>query len=105
MIGNVYDSMQKPAFVFDGRNILNGPALKKSDCVSKYRFLGSHPASTKEREGAEAKRGLLIISENYGLHLHKRYTVDDETTKMLNKEQGTEKYIVNHLSLAVKLKT
>jgi hypothetical protein len=24
---------------------------------------------------------------------------------MLNKEQGTEKYIVNHLSLSVKLKT
>ena len=24
----IYDSMQKPAFVFDGRNILNGPALK-----------------------------------------------------------------------------
>ncbi|MDI1307658.1 MAG: UDP binding domain-containing protein, partial [bacterium] len=25
----IYDSMQKPAFVFDGRNILNGPALKE----------------------------------------------------------------------------
>jgi hypothetical protein len=24
---------------FDGRNILNGPALEKSVCVSKYRFL------------------------------------------------------------------
>jgi UDPglucose 6-dehydrogenase len=31
----IYDSMQKPAFVFDGRNILNGPALKKSDLCIK----------------------------------------------------------------------
>ena len=35
----IYDSMQKPAFVFDGRNILNGPALKAIGFV--YQAIGS----------------------------------------------------------------
>jgi UDPglucose 6-dehydrogenase len=35
----IYDSMQKPAFVFDGRNILNGPALEKIGFV--YQSIGS----------------------------------------------------------------
>jgi UDPglucose 6-dehydrogenase len=39
MIGSIYDSMQKPAFVFDGRNILNGPALEKIGFV--YQSIGS----------------------------------------------------------------
>jgi UDPglucose 6-dehydrogenase len=30
----IYDSI-KPAFVFDGRNILNGPALEKMDLCIK----------------------------------------------------------------------
>jgi hypothetical protein len=51
----IYDSMQKPAFVFDGRNILNGLPGKNRICVSKYRFLGSQP-SPLQREGAEAKK-------------------------------------------------
>jgi UDPglucose 6-dehydrogenase len=35
----IYDSMQKPAFVFDGRNVLNGPALRKIGFV--YQSIGS----------------------------------------------------------------
>ncbi|CAM2922075.1 UDP-glucose 6-dehydrogenase [Flavobacterium frigoris] len=35
----IYDSMQKPAFVFDGRNILNGSALKEIGFV--YQGIGS----------------------------------------------------------------
>jgi UDPglucose 6-dehydrogenase len=35
----IYDSMQKPAFVFDGRNVLNGPALKAIGFV--YQAIGS----------------------------------------------------------------
>lgn len=35
----IYDSMQKPAFVFDGRNVLNGPALEKIGFV--YQAIGS----------------------------------------------------------------
>lgn len=35
----IYDSMQKPAFVFDGRNILDGPALEKIGFV--YQGIGS----------------------------------------------------------------
>jgi UDPglucose 6-dehydrogenase len=35
----IYDSMQKPAFVFDGRNILNGAALEKIGFV--YQAIGS----------------------------------------------------------------
>ncbi|SEA86851.1 UDPglucose 6-dehydrogenase [Flavobacterium gillisiae] len=35
----IYDSMQKPAFVFDGRNILNRPALEKIGFV--YQGIGS----------------------------------------------------------------
>jgi len=35
----IYDSMQKPAFVFDGRNILNGPDLEKIGFV--YQAIGS----------------------------------------------------------------
>jgi UDPglucose 6-dehydrogenase len=35
----IYDSMQKPAFVFDGRNVLNGPALEKIGFV--YQSIGS----------------------------------------------------------------
>jgi UDPglucose 6-dehydrogenase len=35
----IYDSMQKPAFVFDGRNILNGSALEKIGFV--YQAIGS----------------------------------------------------------------
>jgi UDPglucose 6-dehydrogenase len=35
----IYDSMQKPAFCFDGRNILNGPALEKIGFV--YQSIGS----------------------------------------------------------------
>ena len=35
----IYDSMQKPAFVFDGRNLLNGPALKAIGFV--YQAIGS----------------------------------------------------------------
>jgi UDPglucose 6-dehydrogenase len=35
----IYDSMQKPAFVFDGRNILNGTALKEIGFV--YQCIGS----------------------------------------------------------------
>jgi hypothetical protein len=56
MIGNAYDSMQKPAFVFDGRNILNGLGSGKI-CVSKYRFLGLHQP---QREEAEGKRDFVI---------------------------------------------
>jgi UDPglucose 6-dehydrogenase len=35
----IYDAMQKPAFVFDGRNVLNGPALEKIGFV--YQSIGS----------------------------------------------------------------
>ncbi|MFE3871999.1 UDP-glucose 6-dehydrogenase [Flavobacterium sp. ZS1P70] len=35
----IYDSMQKPAFVFDGRNILNGPALEAIGFI--YQGIGS----------------------------------------------------------------
>lgn len=35
----IYDSMQKPAFVFDGRNILNRPVLEKIGFV--YQAIGS----------------------------------------------------------------
>jgi len=35
----IYDSMQKPAFIFDGRNILNGSDLEKIGFV--YRAIGS----------------------------------------------------------------
>jgi UDPglucose 6-dehydrogenase len=35
----IYDSMQKPAFVFDGRNILDGPTLEKIGFV--YQGIGS----------------------------------------------------------------
>ncbi|WP_339921745.1 UDP-glucose 6-dehydrogenase [uncultured Flavobacterium sp.] len=35
----IYDSMQKPAFVFDGRNILNRPVLEKMGFV--YQAIGS----------------------------------------------------------------
>jgi len=35
----IYNSMQKPAFVFDGRNILDGPALEKIGFV--YQAIGS----------------------------------------------------------------
>jgi hypothetical protein len=62
MIGNIYDAMQKPAFVFDGRNRLN--ALEKSVCVSKYRFLGLQPEPSEKREEAEAqKEGFCYIKK------------------------------------------
>lgn len=35
----IYDSMQKPAFIFDGRNLLNGPALQAIGFV--YQAIGS----------------------------------------------------------------
>jgi UDPglucose 6-dehydrogenase len=35
----IYDSMQKPAFIFDGRNVLNGTALKAIGFV--YQAIGS----------------------------------------------------------------
>lgn len=35
----IYDGMQKPAFVFDGRNILNGAALKKIGFI--YQGIGA----------------------------------------------------------------
>ena len=35
----IYDSMQKPAFIFDGRNLLNGPDLKAIGFV--YQAIGS----------------------------------------------------------------
>ena len=35
----IYDAMQKPAFIFDGRNILNGPELVKMGFV--YQAIGS----------------------------------------------------------------
>ena len=35
----IYNSMQKPAFVFDGRNILDGPALEKIGFI--YQAIGS----------------------------------------------------------------
>ena len=35
----IYDSMQKPAFIFDGRNLLNGPALQEIGFV--YQAIGS----------------------------------------------------------------
>ena len=35
----IYDSMQKPAFIFDGRNLLNGPALQTIGFV--YQAIGS----------------------------------------------------------------
>ena len=35
----IYDSMQKPAFIFDGRNVLNGPALKAIGFI--YQAIGS----------------------------------------------------------------
>ena len=35
----IYDHMQKPAFVFDGRNLLDGPALEKIGFV--YQAIGS----------------------------------------------------------------
>jgi UDPglucose 6-dehydrogenase len=35
----IYDSMQKPAFVFDGRNLLNGAELKGIGFV--YQAIGS----------------------------------------------------------------
>ena len=35
----IYDSMQKPAFVFDGRNVLNGPALRAIGFI--YQAIGS----------------------------------------------------------------
>jgi UDPglucose 6-dehydrogenase len=35
----IYESMQKPAFVFDGRNILNGPALEAIGFI--YQGIGS----------------------------------------------------------------
>ena len=35
----IYDSMQKPAFVFDGRNLLNGPELRAIGFV--YQAIGS----------------------------------------------------------------
>jgi UDPglucose 6-dehydrogenase len=35
----IYDSMQKPAFIFDGRNVLNGPALKAIGFL--YQAIGS----------------------------------------------------------------
>ena len=35
----IYDSMQKPAFVFDGRNLLNGAELKAIGFV--YQAIGS----------------------------------------------------------------
>lgn len=36
---SIYDSMQKPAFIFDGRNVLDGPALKAIGFV--YQAIGS----------------------------------------------------------------
>jgi hypothetical protein len=52
MIGNASMMLCKKAcFCFDGRNILNGPALKKS--ISKW-FLGSQ--LTRPSEGAEVKK-------------------------------------------------
>lgn len=35
----IYDSMQKPAFVFDGRNLLNGPYLREIGFI--YQAIGS----------------------------------------------------------------
>jgi hypothetical protein len=75
MIGSAYDSMQKPAFVFLKKYIER--SLKKSVCVSKYRFLGSQPSLYKER-GRSAKRGFVdYIRKLRTTQLHKRYTVDD----------------------------
>jgi hypothetical protein len=54
----IYDSMQKPALFFDGRNILNGQLWKNRICVSKYRFLGSHPVLYKG-EGPKQKKGFI----------------------------------------------
>jgi hypothetical protein len=40
MIGSAYDSIQKPA-LYDGRNILNGPALEKNQIyILVSRFMG-----------------------------------------------------------------
>ena len=36
---SIYDSMQKPAFIFDGRNVLDGPALRAIGFV--YQAIGS----------------------------------------------------------------
>jgi UDPglucose 6-dehydrogenase len=36
---SIYDSMQKPAFIFDGRNVLDGPALRTIGFV--YQAIGS----------------------------------------------------------------
>jgi hypothetical protein len=75
MIGSTYMILCKPAFVFDGRNILNGPALEKSVCVSKYRFLGSQSST---RRGPKHKKGFIdYIRKLRTTITYKRYTVDD----------------------------
>jgi hypothetical protein len=46
------------SLLFDGRNILNGPALEKSVCVSKYRFLGSSPNPSR---GEGSAKGIFCL--------------------------------------------
>jgi hypothetical protein len=64
--------LQKPAFVFDGRNILNGLGSGKI-CVSKYRFLGLH--QTSER-GSRRQKGFCY--QKITDYTNKRYTVDGD---------------------------